>query len=125
MPFLLIGVMTTYTLLLALGSPEAFRGAWLYALAYYAVTAFGDTWTTWEGLRRGFREANPLYSRALALTPWGIFLVDPAMISLKAVFLTRLGLDPLAVYPVAFVIAGHGHLAGFLWNLGGLMEKRP
>jgi hypothetical protein len=43
MPFLLIGVMTTYTLLLALGSPEAFRGAWLYALAYYAVTAFGDT----------------------------------------------------------------------------------
>jgi hypothetical protein len=124
MPFLLIGVMTVYTLLLALGSPEAFRGAWLYALAYYAVTAFGDTWTTWEGLRRGLREANLLYSRALALTPWGIFLVDPAMISLKAVFLTRLGLDPLTVYPVAFVIAGHGHLAGFLWNLGALMEKR-
>lgn len=66
-------------------------------MAYYAVTAFGDTWTTWEGLRRGFREAT-----------------------LKAVFLTRLGLDPLAVYPVAFVIAGHGHLAGFLWNLGAL-----
>jgi len=122
MPFLLIGILTNYTLLLALERPEIFREAWLYALAYYVVTACGDIWTTWQGLRQGFREANPLYARALAMTPWGIFLVDPVLISLKAVFLQRM-VEPLAVYPVAFAIAGHGHLAGFLWNLGALLDK--
>jgi len=122
-PFLLIGVLTIYTLALALGSPEVFRGAWLYALAYYGVSTAGDTWTTLEGLRRGYREGNPLYARVLAWSPWGMFLVDLGTLSLKVVFLLRLGLEPALAYPVALVVAGHGHLVGFLWNLGQLWGK--
>ncbi|RTH01951.1 hypothetical protein CSW50_08610, partial [Thermus scotoductus] len=100
MPFLLIGVLTVYTLALALGSPEVFRKAWLYALVYYGVSALGDTWTTLEGLRRGYREGNPLYARALSWSPWGIFLVDLGLLSLKVVFLLRLGFDSTVAYPV-------------------------
>uniref|UniRef100_A0A7V4A0S5 DUF5658 domain-containing protein n=1 Tax=Thermus tengchongensis TaxID=1214928 RepID=A0A7V4A0S5_9DEIN len=124
MPFLLIGVLTVYTLALALGSPEVFREAWLYALVYYGVSALGDTWTTLEGLRRGYREGNPLYARALSWSPWGIFLVDLGLLSLKVVFLSRLGFDPTVAYPVALVIGGHGHAVGFLWNLGFVLPLR-
>lgn len=124
MPLFLIGLLTTLTLGLALAYPGAFREAWFHALVYYAVNAVGDTWTTWQGLARGYREANPLYARALALTPWGVFLVDLGQISLAALLLTRLGFDPLTAYPAALTIAGHGHLVGFLWNWGVLLERR-
>ncbi len=120
---MLIGVLTLYTLLLALENPGVFPGAWLHALVYYGVAAAGDTWTTLEGLRRGYRESNPLYARALSWSPWGMFLVDLGMLSLKAVLLSRLGMDPTVAYPVALVIAGHGHAVGFLWNLGQLLPR--
>lgn len=124
MPLFLIAFLNTFTLALAVTHAIAFQGVWMYTLVYYAVNAIGDTLTTWWGLARGYREANPLYARALALTPWGIFLVDLGKISLLALTLPRLGLDPLTAYPVAFTIAGHGHLVGFLWNWGTLLERR-
>ncbi|WP_135256352.1 hypothetical protein [Thermus caldilimi] len=128
MPFLvypLIGLLTIYTLALGLGQPEVWKEAWPWALAYYGTTLAGDLWTTLRGLERGYRESNLLYAKALQFGSWGMPLVDLGLLSLKVVFLTRLTGDPLLSYPLALAIAGHGHLVGFLWNLGQLTRAQP
>lgn len=123
MPLFLIGLLVVLTL--ALGQPyELWREAWPWALAYYGTALAGDLKTTLEGLRRGHRESNLFYARALRFGPWGMPLVDLGLLSLKTVFLTRLTGDPLLSYPLALTIAGHGHLVGFLWNLAQLREQQ-
>lgn len=121
MPFLLIGLLVVFTLAFASANPEEWRGMWAWVLGYYGTALAGDLWTTLRGLERGYREANLLYAKALLHGPWGMPLVDLGLISLKVVVLTRLLGDPLLAYPVAFAIAGHGHLVGFLWNTGQLI----
>lgn len=126
MPFLLIGLLTVYTLAFALENPAFFLKEWYWMLVYYGTGLLADLTTTLKGLERGYREANPLYAKALAFGPLGVVLVDLGLLSLKAFFLQRLTGNPLLSYPLALAIGGHGHWTGALWNWGQLWERaRP
>lgn len=123
MPWLLIGLLTVYTLALGLENPSLFKDEWPWVLVYYGMALLGDLATTLKGLEKGYREGNLLYARALTLGPWGMPLVDLGLISLKTVFLNRLTDDPVLSYALALTIGGHGHLVGTIWNTGQLLRR--
>lgn len=124
MPFLLIGLLTIYTLALGIAHPEEFKALWPWVVVYYGVALLWDTWSTLRGLALGYREANPLYAKVIALNPLGMLLVDLGLLSLKAFFLMRLVHDPGLSYTLALAIGGNGHLVGGLWNTGQILGHR-
>ena len=66
MPWLLIGLLTVYTLALGLENPSLFKNEWPWVLVYYGMALLGDLATTLKGLEKGYREGNLLYARCHA-----------------------------------------------------------